>query len=1039
MPSSDTSRPVLRLGVDVGGTNTDAVLLNMSEGSQRGQVLASSKHLTTPDVTQGIQNAIQDVLDQVPDATTIQAVSIGTTHFVNALVERNRTRLDRVAVIRLCGPFTHGTPPFVGFPRELRDLLEGPCFLVSGGLQIDGSEIASVIVGEIESTCEKIKEQALAIISVFSPIDFTLKQEEHAASIVRGKLPNIDIVCSKDVAHIGLLERENATILNASLLRYAKKTVAGFQRATRALHLRCPVFITSNDGTLLDCAQAAKLPIRTFSSGPTNSMRGAAFLASLESDVSKQSALVIDIGGTTTDIGMLLFVFTCGSMSFLGSYTPLLSRPSGFPRQAAAHHELCGVLLNFSMPHVTSIGLGGGSLVRQDSVTKRVTVGPDSVGHRITAEARIFNGSTLTATDIAVAAGRASVGDVSLVADLDKSLIDAAQQEIKTMLKNTLDAMKTSAADVPVYLVGGGSILAPDELAGVSRVHRFPHYDVANAVGAAIAQISGTVDSFEDVSSSPVSTVQRAVEAKAIARAVASGADPARVVIVESEVIPIAYTTGRCRFYVKAAGDWSGNAIPDQIEGDDLDSDSAGSSEDAGGLAQTTTSVAAPAGSYALDSAAGVLSYQPKVTGGEWFISEVDLEWIADGCYILGCGGGGSPLHIFMELREMVRAGDVIRVIDLASLAPDALVGWGGVLGSPEVSSERLLGNEYNEASADLWSFMGIIKPDALCGLEIGGGNGMINMITAATKNYDIPIVDGDFMGRAYPTWHQTTANVYDESGRTLNLLPSAISSGDGNVMIMTKAKKDTDVDASFRAACIEMGTHVGLASRPLRAKHLGVCMIVNTVSLSWRVGRAIALARKQSNIGQIGQVIVDAVGGPKTAKVLFSGKITDVRRRLHKGHTIGEVVITALSSGEDTDDDNPKERFSGTLVIPFKNENLYAEHTTQDGQTTTVPNHRILTTSVPSNASDLQMLATVPDLISVLDAQNGSALGTPQYKYGLRVLVLGITAAPQWTDTQRGLELGGPSAFGFPDIQYTPLGVYCTPRSVIEEYAARM
>ncbi|KIJ04591.1 hypothetical protein PAXINDRAFT_22115, partial [Paxillus involutus ATCC 200175] len=454
--------------------------------------------------------------------------------------------------------------------------------------------------------------------------------------------------------------------------------------------------------------------------------------------------------------------------------------------------------------------------------------------------------------------------------------------------------------------------------------------------------------------------------------------------------------------------------------GDDLDSDSAGSSEDAGVLAQTTTSVAAPAGSHALDSAAGVLSYQPKVTGSEWFISEVDLEWIADGCYVLGCGGGGSPLHIFLELREMVRAGEVIRVVDLASLAPAALVGWGGVLGSPEVSSERLLGNEYNEASGDLWSFMGITKPDALCGLEIGGGNGMINMITAATKNYDIPIVDGDFMGRAYPTWSQTTANVYDESGRALKSLPSAISSGDGNVMFMTKAKKDTDVDASFRAACIEMGTHVGLASRPLRAKDLGVCMIVNTVSLSWRIGRAIALARKQSSIGQIGQVIVDAVGGSKTAKVLFSGKISDVRRRLHKGHTIGEVVITALSSGEDSDDNNPKERFSGTLVIPFKNENLYAEHTTQDGQTTT-------------------MLATVPDLISVLDAQNGSALGTPEYKYGLRVLVLGITAAPQWTDTQRGLELGGPSAFGFPDVQYTPLGVYCTPRSVIEEYAARM
>ena len=114
------------------------------------------------------------------------------------------------------------------------------------------------------------------------------------------------------------------------------------------------------------------------------------------------------------------------------------------------------------------------------------------MGHRITSEARVFNGVTLTATDIAVAAGRASIGEVARVADLDPFIIDGAQKAIKTMLQNTLDAIKTSAADIPVYLVGGGSILAPDELVGVSRVHRFPHYDVANAVGAAIAQVRRT-------------------------------------------------------------------------------------------------------------------------------------------------------------------------------------------------------------------------------------------------------------------------------------------------------------------------------------------------------------------------------------------------------------------------------------------------------------------------------------------------------------------------------------------------------------------
>ncbi|KAH9918334.1 Hydantoinase/oxoprolinase-domain-containing protein, partial [Amylocystis lapponica] len=368
------SSPILRLGVDVGGTNTDAVLLDLSPGPRRGQVLASSKQPTTPEVTLGIQDAIQSVIKQAQNTAHIQALSIGTTHFVNALVERDPRKLDRVAVIRLCGPFSRGTPPFVGFPRELRDILEGPCFMLSGGLQIDGSEISSVDPKEVEDACLEIKKQgivAVAIVSVFAPIDFEIKQEELVAKIIGEQLSGVDVVCSKDVAHIGLLERENAAILNASLLRHAKKTIAGFQNAARALDLKCPVFITSNDGTLLSCAQAARLPIRTFSSGPTNSMRGAAFLASLESGSSKgESALVIDIGGTTTEVGMLL--------------------PSGFPRQAAAHHELCGVRLNFSMPHVTSIGLGGGSIVRQDPATKKVTIGPDSVGYRILSEGLVF-------------------------------------------------------------------------------------------------------------------------------------------------------------------------------------------------------------------------------------------------------------------------------------------------------------------------------------------------------------------------------------------------------------------------------------------------------------------------------------------------------------------------------------------------------------------------------------------------------------------------------------------------------------------------
>lgn len=207
--------------------------------------------------------------------------------------------------------------------------------------------------------------------------------------------------------------------------------------------------------------------------------------------------------------------------------------------------------------------------------------------------------------------------------------------------------------------------------------------------------MSGIVDAFEDTTSIPVSEVQKTVEVRAIERAIAAGADPQCVTVVESKAIPIAYTTGRCRFYVKAAGEWSGIPISDPIQPSDDDGDDESSEpRSSSGKEEASNSVHRITPCPSLDAAEDVLGYVPHVRGQQWFLSQIDLAWIADGCYVLGCGGGGSPLHTFLELREMVRAGAAVRVVDRAALPPDALVGWGGGMGSPEVSAERLLGNE---------------------------------------------------------------------------------------------------------------------------------------------------------------------------------------------------------------------------------------------------------------------------------------------------------------------------------------------------------
>lgn len=125
--------PHYRIGVDVGGTNTDAALLNADDTDPR--VYASTKTPTTPDITSGISTAIENVLaeSRVDNRDEVLSVAIGTTHFINAVVQADATRLSRVAVVRLCGPFTRMVPPFAEFPPKLREIMQGPVFYLDGG------------------------------------------------------------------------------------------------------------------------------------------------------------------------------------------------------------------------------------------------------------------------------------------------------------------------------------------------------------------------------------------------------------------------------------------------------------------------------------------------------------------------------------------------------------------------------------------------------------------------------------------------------------------------------------------------------------------------------------------------------------------------------------------------------------------------------------------------------------------------------------------------------------------------------------------
>jgi N-methylhydantoinase A/oxoprolinase/acetone carboxylase beta subunit len=511
----------LRIGVDVGGTNTDAVLI-------RGRtVLARRKSPTSPDIGSGIVRTIREVLitAQVPP-TEVAAVMIGTTHFTNALVEAKH--LSRVGIIRLGAPATLSVPPLSGWPEMIKEAVSGHAGILSGGYNFDGRPIGPLEPTEVRRLTGEFKSRginAIAISSVFAPVN--ADHEEAAAHIVNEQVPGAKVTLAGQIGRVGLIERENAAVLNSALLAVAERVIISFRQALLDLQIRAPLYVSQNDGTLLDPDHVARFPILTFASGPTNSMRGAAFLSGTN------DALVMDIGGTTADVGAL---------------------QNGFPRESSIAVDIGGVRTNFRMPDILSIGLGGGSLVASDG--GRVRIGPRSVGSRLITDALVFGGSQLTATDIAVAAGYAEVGDRDRVRHLDRRLVAAAVEEIHRLAEDALDRMKTSGAAAKVILVGGGSILIHRDLAGASELAIPQDAHVANAIGAAISQVSGEVDqiySFEKLGREhALQTARQAAEQNAIA----AGAAIDTIKIVDIEELPLQYLPGGAvRVRVKAVGD----------------------------------------------------------------------------------------------------------------------------------------------------------------------------------------------------------------------------------------------------------------------------------------------------------------------------------------------------------------------------------------------------------------------------------------------------------------------------------------------------
>jgi len=495
---------MIRIGVDVGGTNTDAVVM------QSDKFLGGAKSPTTKDILSGVKNSIIDALNQSKtESKDIDALIIGTTHFVNAIVQRKS--LAKTGLIRICLPSGGAILPFADWPKQLVESMNGNFQLVKGGFEMDGSEIAKLDKNEIIDALDKLKNlgcDQIAISSVFATVRGDM--EEEAFKIIKANSPNTNVSLSKNIGGMGLLERENAALINAALKPLAKEVVNSFEELRSKMKFKCPIFFTRNDGTLIKSSEVEDLPVLTFACGPTNSMRGAAFLSK------EKNALVVDVGGTTTDVGEV---------------------KDGFPRQAGTSVTVADVRTNFSMPDVISFGLGGGSLIN----TEKISVGPESVGHELINKSKVFGGDVLTATDIAVSNGRCKVGTNDAPEIKNKTAIISLMDQ---MVEDKVARARTSSEKIPVIAVGGGSVMLDNTIDGL-KVIKPQHNDLANAVGAAIAQVSGQVSKviLIDDKIDRESAIKQVTD-EATKLAVDRNADPNTINVLAVSDMPLSYLPG---------------------------------------------------------------------------------------------------------------------------------------------------------------------------------------------------------------------------------------------------------------------------------------------------------------------------------------------------------------------------------------------------------------------------------------------------------------------------------------------------------------
>lgn len=215
-----------KLGIDVGGTNTDAVIID-----DQNNIIADIKHPTSEDIYDGIVGALRNVLDVSGiEKSQISQAMLGTTQCTNAIVERKN--LAKIGVLRLGAPATCGVKPMVDWEEDIKGIALGNT-VIGGGYEYDGKEIAPLDDDAARSFFLEMKDKGVKSIAISCAFSTVRKEQElRAAELCKEVMGNdVHVSISSEIGSMGLIERENATILNAALWKVSERFTEGFAKS----------------------------------------------------------------------------------------------------------------------------------------------------------------------------------------------------------------------------------------------------------------------------------------------------------------------------------------------------------------------------------------------------------------------------------------------------------------------------------------------------------------------------------------------------------------------------------------------------------------------------------------------------------------------------------------------------------------------------------------------------------------------------------------------------------------------------------------